>query len=268
MKHFQPDILFMDDFTTFSAEWISNIRQQCPSIKLVIGWCGAAIKDTSVLRAYDIVLSCVQDLVDYFVAQGMVSYLIHNAFDQRILQRIKLNAKKKYPVSFVGTILFKDEMHIARKEYLEVLSEKYDIKIFSALANQKTERSKKLRNINPPVFGLKMYQTLADSLITFNKHIDLSKKGAGNMRLYEATGVGTCLLTDWKENLKKSFEPDREVATYKSIPECLDKIDWLLKNPEECQKIALAGQKRTLKDHTFLKRAETLDEIIKKSLKN
>src|ERR1043166_4762805 len=65
-----------------------------------------------------------------------------------------------------------------------------------------------------PLFGLEMYQVLFDSLITFNSHGDNSPKKAANMRLYEATGVGTCLLTDWKENLNEFFEPDVEVVTY------------------------------------------------------
>ena len=55
--------------------------------------------------------------------------------------------------------------------------------------------------MNSGVFGLEMYQTLRDSIITLNIHADSSTTHASNMRLFEATGVGTCLLTDWKENL-------------------------------------------------------------------
>ena len=86
------------------------------------------------------------------------------------------------------------------------------------------------------------------------------------MRLFEATGVGTCLLTDWKENLSELFEIDREIVTYKSVDECIEKAKWLLEHPQERELIAKAGQARTLKDHTFAQRAVQLDKIIREAL--
>ncbi len=83
------------------------------------------------------------------------------------------------------------------------------------------------------------------------------------MRLFEATGVGTCLLTDWKENLNTLFEPDVEVASYRNSRECIEKVKFLLQNEKERLAIAEAGQRRTLQDHTIYKRAEQLDDIIK-----
>ena len=113
------------------------------------------------------------------------------------------------------------------------------------------------------VFGLEMYQTLRKSKVTFNHHIDISANSASNMRLFEATGVGACLITDWKNNLKEFFVPEQEVVTYKSVDECVEKVKWLLRHPQERQMIAKAGQARTLKDHTFGQRAVQLDKIIK-----
>jgi spore maturation protein CgeB len=75
------------------------------------------------------------------------------------------------------------------------------------------------------VFGLAMYQKLADSKVTLNNHIDIATISASNMRLYEATGIGTCLLTDWKPDLEQLFEPDREVVTYKSAAEAIEKVN-------------------------------------------
>jgi spore maturation protein CgeB len=120
--------------------------------------------------------------------------------------------------------------------------------------------------IRPPVFGLEMYRTLRRSKITLNTHIDVSPRSASNMRLFESTGVGTCLLTDRKENLATLFDPEKEVVPYSSAEECIEKAEWLLDNPHERRSIAEAGQQRTLKDHTFARRAEQLDEIIKKEM--
>ena len=120
--------------------------------------------------------------------------------------------------------------------------------------------------LKPAVFGLEMFQTLANSKIALNIHADSSPLFASNMRLFETTGVGTCLLTDWKTNIHELFEPDYEVVTYRSVEECIEKIAWLLDHPQESETIAKAGQLRTLKDHTFAQRSIQLDEIIKQNI--
>ncbi len=84
------------------------------------------------------------------------------------------------------------------------------------------------------------------------------------MRLFEATGVGSCLLTDWKENLHELFAPDAEVLTYRTADEAVEKVEYILKNEAVRRQIAAAGQRRTLRDHNFDYRALQIDEIIRK----
>jgi len=124
------------------------------------------------------------------------------------------------------------------------------------------------RRARPPLFGHRMFQELIDSKVTLNTHTNISPKSASNMRLFEATGVGTCLLTDWKENLKDLFEPDIEVATYRDSRECIEKVKYLLQNEPGRRAIAEAGQRRTLREHTIYHRAEKLDAIIQSHLRN
>lgn len=91
-------------------------------------------------------------------------------------------------------------------------------------------------------------------------------KFAGNMRLLEATGVGTCLLTDDLANIRYYFEPDKEIVTYKSIPEAVEKIKYLLSHDKERKAIALAGQKRTLEQYSLEARLLTFADFIEKHL--
>jgi len=119
----------------------------------------------------------------------------------------------------------------------------------------------------PPVFGLEMYQVLARSKIAFNIHTDVVENNVGNIRMFDATGVGACLLTDRGVNMADLFEEDREVATYSSIDECAEKAKYLLDHDDERRKIALAGQRRTLKDHTVKSRCETIHSIIQERLR-
>jgi len=123
-----------------------------------------------------------------------------------------------------------------------------------------------LKNVKSPYFGLDMYKLLVNSKMCFNIHGDVAGKCAGNLRLFESTGVGTCLITDWKENMGDLFDLDDEVVTYKTQEECVDKIKWLVNNPIEMNKIAVAGQKRTLADHTVEKRVVKVNEILSSNL--
>lgn len=114
--------------------------------------------------------------------------------------------------------------------------------------------------LHEPVFGLEYYSLLAKSKIVFNIHGEYRLgKEAVNMRLYEATGMGACLITDWKENIAQVFEPDVEIITYKNIDDCVNKVLHLLENESEREAIARAGQKRTLKEHTWENRIRLLD---------
>jgi len=117
----------------------------------------------------------------------------------------------------------------------------------------------------PPVFGLEMFGLLAQLKVSLNAHGP--SPFASNMRLYEATGVGTCLLTDLKPNLHTMFEPDTEVITYNSIEECIEKAQYLLDHESKRKEIAASGQRRTLRDHTFAQRAGQLHEIISQAFR-
>jgi len=99
-----------------------------------------------------------------------------------------------------------------------------------------------------------------------NIHIDISPRSASNVRLFEATGVRSCLLTDWKENLPELFELDHEIVVYRNIDECLEKARWLLENQEKRKEIAFAGQRRTLRQHLYRHRAVPLNDIIRRML--
>jgi spore maturation protein CgeB len=116
------------------------------------------------------------------------------------------------------------------------------------------------KSCHPPVFGLDYYQVLSRSQISFNCHTDAALENIGNIRMFQATGMGSCLLTDTGNNMSDLFEVDREVVTYSSREEALEKINFLLNNKATCQDIARAGHERTMRDHTALKRCQQIDE--------
>jgi spore maturation protein CgeB len=87
------------------------------------------------------------------------------------------------------------------------------------------------------------------------------------MRLFETTGVGGCMITDWKDNLAKLFEPDREVVTFRSVEELVEKSAWLVDHPAEAAGIGRAAQARVLKEHSFSQRAKELQALVGAALR-
>lgn len=118
-----------------------------------------------------------------------------------------------------------------------------------------------------PLFGIDMFNLISTFKIGLNYHGSIAGDYAANIRMFEITGVGTCLLTDNKSNINKFFNPDTEIVTYNNIDECIEKMTWLTNNPATAKEIAEAGQRRTLKDHNFNVRIEQLNEIILEHLK-
>ena len=55
---------------------------------------------------------------------------------------------------------------------------------------------------------------------------------------------------------------------YDSLEDCVEKATWLNEHPKEMQRIAEAGTRRCLREHTYKNRAIEFDRIVKKSLKD
>src|SRR6201986_2042304 len=66
VKEFRPDVLIVADYSTVTAAFLRRLRDVCPSIRLVLGWCGAPYGQASVFGEWDVVLSCVPELVSHF----------------------------------------------------------------------------------------------------------------------------------------------------------------------------------------------------------
>ena len=117
-------------------------------------------------------------------------------------------------------------------------------------------------------FGKIMYETLGQSKVLFDRSTDAIATGktVGNMRLFEATGMGCCLLAYEAENMHELFDVDSELVTYSCMDECLEKAEYLLTHDEKRIEIASAGQAKTLSSHTTEKRFEEIEAIIKKNL--
>ncbi len=278
----QPDVVFLHDYF-FTPDFRKRIKKEIPCVKLILAWDGILFHNAKQFEGADIILAHVKDTLVYYAQHGFRTCEFSHGFEESLLPRLAIS-RKSIETSFVGSIMLFDGGHHERLHFLAELSRKISIdfflsgeevtKNFGLLAPNQLNRLKNKdfrtyldiwqlgRKNKGAKFGIDMYQTLANSKITINKHIDLAKNNAANMRLFEATGTGTCLITDWKDNLSDYFIPNEEVVTYKTVSEAVSKIKFLLANDKEREKIALAGQKKTLKDFNFKNNFHRLGALI------
>jgi spore maturation protein CgeB len=120
--------------------------------------------------------------------------------------------------------------------------------------------------IKGAVYGHKMLYKLNSYKIAFNFHNKHTGDCSCNMRIFEATGLGCCLLTDHKSNISSLFELDREVITYKTKDEAIAKANYLLENPVIAKEIGLAGQRKVLSKYTTKIQIDNLHYILNKLL--
>jgi spore maturation protein CgeB len=315
VRCFRPDVIFLQDLYTFDASFRRQLRQAGGKGLLMIGWQAAPIKDYSLLRDLDLVLTCAPHFVDYIRQAGMDAALFLHAFEPSVLASLPSNLNRDLDFTFIGSFVIQQGFHNDRYALVRYLMQSTPLHVWgqvhkasvpsrrirlmskaAAVAGKLTgrgsQRTRPQTNQQPgprvvpegvsagnsagpnhqnrfhdPVFGLRYYEILARSKLTFNSHIDCAEQYAGNMRLFEATGAGACLLTDRKSNLSELFEPDVELVTYGSAEECAEKVNYLLEHDELRVAIAAAGQRRVLRDHTFEQRAIYLDELIQQALR-
>ena len=104
------------------------------------------------------------------------------------------------------------------------------------------------------------------AMINLNITVGQGKTSA-NFRVFSVTASGGFLLTDYKDDLEDLFDIDSEIVCYRTPEELRRKVAYYLSNPVEMKRIAEAGHRRTLKNHTFVHRAAEILDYIGEKLK-
>jgi spore maturation protein CgeB len=250
IEDFRPDLVLNQDVFYVDTRLARRIKGVGNPI--LIGQVGIEPSRGEDWSVYDLMISQLPTTVKFFRALGVRAEVNHLAFEPAILDLLPAAPAPDVDVSFVGSISVDHRQRIA---LLEAVAERYDLKLWGNRPQVLPASSPLHRCFQGEVWGADMYQVLRRSRITLNSHIDIAGREAGNMRLFEATGVGAFLLTDFKDNLDTLFAPDREVGVWRSIEDCVAGIDRHLRDDGGRAEIARAGQARTMSQHSYRHRA-------------
>ena len=255
VEAFRPDVILNQEMAYLRSPALKRIKQ--PG-RLIVGQIASALPEEENYGVYDCVISSLPNLVKFFRGQGVRAELNRLAFEPSILETLGPQPKRDIPVSFVGSL---SPEHGRRIAFLEYLAERTPLQIWGNGAERLPASSPIHACYRGEAWGRGMYDILRRSRITLNYHIDLAEDWANNMRLYEATGMGTLLLTDAKRNLSEIFVPDEQIVAYESPEHCAAQIKRLLGDESRLDRIAAAGQVQAIEVQNYFGRTAEISTL-------
>jgi len=133
----------------------------------------------------------------------------------------------------------------------------HDFKIWGTEWALESNIGSRVQNKNKrldPVDIVKIYNA---GKVNLNLHSSTFHNGVNpvgdfvNPRTFEIAACGGFQLVDERSELAELIEPGTEVATFNSIDDLCEKVDYYLKHESEAKSIASKGRARVLKEHTI-----------------
>src|SRR6185295_19089346 len=120
--YYNPDVLINNAMRLSSTYF----QQMKPYLRLLVGTHGAPLPEERDWGVYDLVLSVVDNFVNYFRRQGLNSELLRLAFEPAVLEKLNGTAEV-VPVSFVGQL---SSAHKLRREWLENVCQRIPVQVW------------------------------------------------------------------------------------------------------------------------------------------
>jgi spore maturation protein CgeB len=255
IRHYRPDVVYNYDPMQIDARFLAGLKSDYGAL---VGQIAAPFAADFDWTPYDLVTSSLPNFVEQLRTGAIRSAYLPLYFAPAIVNEVGAKARD-LPLTFVGSV---SAAHSERSRFLEGVAEAVPLAVYGLMEGSSGNGGLK-RVHRGPALGRSMYDILARSGLTLNRHIDVARGNANNLRLFEATGMGACLLTERTGNLPDLFEPGREVVAYDGIEECVDLCRYYLKDMPAAMKIAEAGQRRCLSDHSVDRHAERLVAVLR-----
>lgn len=265
VRRFRPDVVYVQELSIARDEVWRQVKEHT---RLLVGQIACSLPASRTFAHHDLILSSWPPIVSCFRGMGKAAAYVPLAFDRAVLPALG-EVQHRHDVVFVGGL---SSVHGERMRLLEALCRAVPVRVFGYGAETLPADSAIRACHGGERWGIEMYRALAAAKVAVNCHGAIEVEGhdplryANNCRLFEATGVGTALVTDYKENLGELFAPGVEVATYRSADECLEVIEELLRCENQRAAIAAAGQKRTLSGHTYGRRMKDVLALLEAAL--
>jgi spore maturation protein CgeB len=263
---FQPDVIILPgDNGVILPETLAQIKQRHGT--LIVYGCGTSpvVFSHPVERAaaplYDLVIAN-----DFYHAiqwrelgAQRVEALPMSAIDPAYHRPRDLTADERAryrcAVGVVGTLV-PDRLYSERVAALDALRD-VDLGIWSV--HEVPDRLR--RFYRGGALGAEMLKITQAAQITVNPHGDFMRWG-GNMRLFEACGVGTFQIVDDRPGVREWFTDGEHLVIYRDLDHLRELVAYYLAHDDERERIAAAGQAHVHAHHTYDHRMARLVELV------
>jgi len=269
IEKFQPDVIYTGNYVLFTKE----LKKYLPKGKLYALWNASPMPEGIDLSHFDVGISFNKVYHDHLKKRG-ISNIEYNSFyiDPEMKNRLdSMNLVQDIDIAFTGRYapMFKDRNQFLYDIY-NAFKKDYNVQYY--LLTGKRFKGlipmlpwKLLKAYNKPVFLEDMFKVFNRSKIVLNTHSNITGEVKGNMRVYEALGSGSFMLSDdgiYPEHLIAG----EDFVTYKNNKDMIEKISYYLKNDKEREEIALNGHKKISKYYNTEIGSHSLEKIFGKYL--
>ena len=264
---FRPDVLYVMDPITFDSRFLRALSWK-PA--LVVGWRAAVVPPDADLGGYDLILSSDDHFSQRAREQGARAVeFFRPGFAPWIADAVA-GQPKRWDVVFSGQI---SDDHATRLRRLTAVAKaplswggEFTVAYRLLCHDRDALPAAVHMHDHGPAWGLDMHRFLRSGRIALNVHGDGTKQVGQNMRIVETVGSGSFLLTEESPELRRLFEPGREIDTYRNGYELLEKVRHYLAHPEEREAMAARAQERCLREHGMARRAEEFHALVRRYL--
>ena len=260
VKDIRPDVLLVQDINAIPPSLVRNFKKYAGT---VVGEIASPLPPNAFVTCYDRIISALPSIVQKTQSIGVPSTFLPLGFDAHWATKSDTKTRE-IDVVFVGSFT---RLQPTTAPLLRAIAEAVPgFRVYGTAKPDVLKAAGLTNYYHGPVWGSEMFAVLGNSKIVMNRHGTVAGPYAVNMRMYETTGSGAALITESKSNLHDLFDVGTEVMAYNNIEEAVDIAVSLLANPIRLSSLALAGQERTLRDHTYDRRVESLIDIFESDL--
>lgn len=261
-----PDVLWIvGDNTVIYPETIAAIKRETGCIVVYASGTSPIVFSHSIerqaARLYDLVL-----VNDFYHG---VQWLELGAAQMECLPIAACDPAFHYPytltpeeekayrcdIAFVGTLV-PNNLYSRRVQALEALRD-FDLGIWSVHDVPASLRA----HVRGAALGQQMLRVMSAAKLTINIHGDFMRYG-GNMRLFEAAGVGVVQIADDLPGHSVWFTPGENIITYQNADDLRAKVTHLLAHADERQALAQRARDHVYAHHTYSQRVDRLETLL------
>lgn len=247
----RTEIFYNLDPVSFGDTFVQRLPG---SVKRTIAWRAAPSGNAAFLK-HDIIVNNFPSLLEGYRQQGARVEYFFPAHDPE-MDPYAANEDRPVDILFVGTFSRYHQVRVAMLESVARMQDRLsvalhlDVSRYTWLAEtplgwvgplHRHRRSPEIRAVSkPPVFGRDLLEVLGKAKIVVNGAIDMVGLDRGNMRVWEALGCGTVLVSD-AGNYPPGLIDGRHYVGYDDPRKVPDIIAALIDDDERRKAVANDG---------------------------